>query len=364
MNEINWSQPPSANTKPKLRLSASHVPDEAPGVPGGVSQPVRTFLPQPITCAKCSGEIDFDGYCLICGEKAADPRMHYEMTSCDWVAGVCDRGVRHPGNEDALALDASAFEQGRAVLVVCDGVSMAADSAEASLSAAHAAVAAVNAAEFDWDLSPQAVQAATGEVLGGVALAANQAVLDNSDLQVQNPASCTLAIGLLNGRSMLSATVGDSRVYWLPDSGAAMQLSIDDSMAQQQMDAGMDRLTAETGEYGHVITRWLGRDAPDVRPRVSVATAEGDGWFLVCSDGLWNYASDPSEMSELVAAIVRELGEPTPLELASRLVGWANTQGGADNVTVAVARVTVEPGSETQEAAENELDSATVRLRG
>lgn len=358
MTEMTWSQPPGADDV--VRAPAA---DESP------AHPVQTFLPPATVCAKCSGEIDLDGYCLTCGEKAPDPRLHYELTPSDWAAGVCDRGLRHSGNEDALAMDASSFEEGRAVLVVCDGVSMAADSSQASFSAAHAAVQTVTAAEFDWDLSLDAARGATGELLGRLTAAANQAVLDNSDPEAPNPASCTIAVGLLSGRRMLSATVGDSRVYWIPDAGPGLQLSTDDSMAQQQVEAGMDRQTAENGEYGHVITRWLGRDAPDIRPRVAVATAECDGWFLACSDGLWNYASDPGDMATLVTSIARELGEPTALELAQGLVAWANDQGGLDNITVALARVHLpEPGESapevtTEEPDEAELDSATVRIR-
>lgn len=364
MTEMNWTQPPGATAGDDAVVIG---PDTGEAVVP--ARPVQTFLPRPTVCAECSGEIDLDGYCLTCGEKAPDPRLHYELTPGDWAAGVCDRGRRHTGNEDALAMDASLFETGRAVMVVCDGVSMAADSSQASFAAAHAAVQVVTSADFDWDLGLEAAKGTTGELLARLTAAANQAVLDNSDPRVSNPASCTIAVGLLSGRQMLSATVGDSRVYWIPDGGTGLQLSTDDSMAQQQMEAGMDRQTAENGEYGHVITRWLGRDAPDIRPRVAVATAECDGWFLVCSDGLWNYASDPGEMTRLVEAIAGELGEPTPLELAQGLVAWANAQGGLDNITVALARVHLEPTTDTdlpsapEGPGQTELDSATVRIR-
>ena len=103
--------------------------------------PVRTFTPVVQSCPRCGGSIDFDGYCEMCGAKAPSIRDHFEENPADWVAGVSDRGIRHPRNEDALALDGTAQIGGRAVLVVCDGVSMSSDSDVASLAAAQAAFA-------------------------------------------------------------------------------------------------------------------------------------------------------------------------------------------------------------------------------
>ena len=51
---------------------------------------------------------------------------------------------------------------------------------------------------------------------------------------------------------------------------------------------------------------------------------ESPGWVLVCSDGLWNYASEATALQSLVA----ELSTPDsdPLTLAVALVDWANSQ--------------------------------------
>ena len=77
---------------------------------------------------------------------------------------------------------------------------------------------------------------------------------------------------------------------------------VDDSAAQLQIEAGMSRLEAEAGPQGHAITRWLGRDAPDLAPRVGERTLDSAGWVLVCSDGLWNYASEPEALAAQLAA--------------------------------------------------------------
>jgi serine/threonine protein phosphatase PrpC len=59
---------------------------------------------------------------------------------------------------------------------------------------------------------------------------------------------------------------------------------------------------------------------------------------LVCSDGLWNYCSEATDLAALVATTSRASGTE-PLALAGALVDWANAQGGQDNITVALARI-------------------------
>jgi serine/threonine protein phosphatase PrpC len=52
---------------------------------------------------------------------------------------------------------------------------------------------------------------------------------------------------------------------------------------------------------------------------------------------LWNYRSEADDLAALVATTAQQAA--TPLELADALVRWAVEQGGADNISVALARV-------------------------
>jgi serine/threonine protein phosphatase PrpC len=138
--------------------------------------------------------------------------------------------------------------------------------------------------------------------------------------------------------------VGDSRAYWLPDAATspALQLSEDDSFAAAQMSAGMPRKEAETSVGAHAITRWLGVDSPDdLTPHTQAVELSEDGWLLVCSDGLWNYRSDATDLQRLVHETVERLGADgrNPPALAQALTDFANQAGGIDNITVALARV-------------------------
>ena len=67
-------------------------------------------------------------------------------------------------------------------------------------------------------------------------------------------------------------------------------------------------------------------------------TLTGPGWLLVCSDGLWNYASEPAHLQDLISRLTGAVGAG-PLTLAEALVRWSNEQGGKDNISVALARL-------------------------
>ena len=278
------------------------------------------------TCSSCGGAYDEDGWCTRCGERRPDPRHHMEERPAPHVAGVCDRGVRHTDNEDAMALWGDAADPTRAALVVCDGVTTATRSAEASLAAAQAALAALTGAD-DPVLERMAV------ATDAAAAAVRQVAEDFPD----SAPSCTFVAAVVADGVATVGSVGDSRGYWMPDDGEPVQLSTDDSMAQEQVQAGVDRASAEAGPLAHTITRWLGPDAPDHTPELRQQDVSAPGWLLLCSDGLWNYASAPQDLLRVLREEQGRVGDD-PLELASALVAWATARGGADNITVALAR--------------------------
>jgi serine/threonine protein phosphatase PrpC len=305
---------------------------------GTSPQPGATSLgaaPASGGCAVCGADIDPDGYCTVCGAKAVPARDRLEVDA-GWAAGVSDRGVRHHRNEDAVALLAEA-DRSWAALVVCDGVSSAPESDVAALAASRAVLAQLAASR-----SPGL---ATGSALDGVMASrlrtagdAGAGAVAGTTTDATHPPSCTLAVAVLLGDRVWAGGVGDSRVYWLPDAGPAAQLTVDDSLAAEQIAAGVARHVAEAGPQAHAITRWLGVDSHDQEVHVTPAPAHGPGWLLVCSDGLWNYCSAAGDLQSLVGRTAAEHAL-VPAATAAALVAWANAQGGHDNVTVALARV-------------------------
>ncbi|MCL1907332.1 MAG: serine/threonine-protein phosphatase [Propionibacteriaceae bacterium] len=286
----------------------------------------------PTNCPACQGELGIDSYCLSCGQKAKSLREHFQITPSDWVAGVCDIGLVHVRNEDAMAGIADGF---RAVLVACDGVTTSDDSDVASLAAAR------TACHFLWSQDPQGTGTlasrteAVGELLTQAVAEANQEVINQTSPTSLNAAASTIAIAIVDSEAVFCASLGDSRVYWIPDDGEPQLLTKDHSLAQDGIDSGAKREDAEASALAHTITKWLGRDATDIEPYLAWMPVTDPGWILVCTDGLWNYASEPTAIKELVGF----LDEPTPLALAQYLVAWANEKGGHDNITVVCARV-------------------------
>lgn len=311
-------------------------------------------LPSAATCAECGGELDDERYCTVCGTRAPKPRDHFTQAPAPWVAGVCDRGIRHAKNEDAMALTAQPDAASAATLIVCDGVSSSVGSDVASLAAARTACDLLAENRPQGLGTAESLASAMAASMTKAVEAANEAVIRSSATASEGAAetadnvataSCTFAGAMIADRLLVFGSLGDSRVYWVPDEAPALLLTTDDSIAQVRIAAGVDRAEAETGPGSHTITRWLGADATDIVPHTGALQLASAGWVLVCSDGLWNYASDPRELGELVHSFVDE-GLRDPLPLADRLVDWANTQGGRDNITVALAKIPA-PDAET-----------------
>lgn len=248
------------------------------------------------------------------------------------VGAASDVGHRHEVNQDAYRVAVvPAGRRTAAVLVIADGVSSAIDSDIASDQAVAAATRRIvgHLTEVP-DNSPDEL----AEMLAEAFAMANLAVLGGRPGGA-SPGSCTLIAGVVTADGLTVANVGDSRAYWVGDDDTATRMSIDDSIAQARIDMGVPREEAEAGVHSHAITRWLGPMATDVTPRVLSFSPASAGWLLACSDGLWNYASDPAE----IANLVRHATTATTAEAAAqRLVDWALGQGGRDNVTVALAR--------------------------
>ncbi|MBU4416443.1 MAG: protein phosphatase 2C domain-containing protein [Actinobacteria bacterium] len=351
----NCGQPVSASAAFCEACGATLVPTEPavsrpPSPTEGSAQTRRLGVRQSqvTTCSSCGGTIDADGYCQVCGAKAPSARDHYSETPADWVGGVCDRGVQHSRNEDAMALWAA---EDRAVLVVCDGVSTSVDSDAASTAAAQA-IRDVLVERLAKLSDPDQAAAELAAAFVDAAAAANAAVIAVTSPNSTNAASATLAAAVVLGEEVHFANLGDSRVYFLSAADPVL-LSLDDSMAQAFIARGMDRAEAEALPRAHAITKWLGRDATDIVPRTGVHTAAEPGWVVVCSDGLWNYASAPADLATQLAAAGSESDDP--VAVAAKLVEWANAQGGRDNITVALARCPA-PAMPTN------LESATPRV--
>jgi len=100
---------------------------------------------------------------------------------------------------------------------------------------------------------------------------------------------------------------------------------------------------------GHVVTGWIGADAAEAKPHVTIFEPEGTGAVLLCSDGLWNYQPDAVKLAEL--ALPNAVSDP--LGTSSALVDFANKAGGSDNITVVL--IPYPPGNRKREGDTSQL---------
>ena len=251
------------------------------------------------------------------------------------VACASHIGLRHETNQDAAALgiDGSGHH---IVLVVADGVSSTEGAEECARVASHTARDYL-AATMDQGLPINDDDTVT--LFERTFQKAHEAVVSGS-----GPiGACTLAAAVATHDRIVVGNIGDTRTYWFPDDGDPIRLSIDDSMAQAQMDLGLSREEAERGIGAHAITKWIGASATDVAPRVMAYQPQQSGWLLVCSDGLWNHVPDAGDFARLMADLVSKAhtddhGHASPAGVANGLIAHANNCGGHDNITVALWR--------------------------
>jgi serine/threonine protein phosphatase PrpC len=270
-----------------------------------------------IACAGCGGtSFGVEGYCDNCGQRRARAKDRTEL-DLGTIAAVTDRGLRHLRNEDAVALGRLADTM---IAIVCDGVSTSTRPDEASNGAVDAAAPTIVGA-LTRKLSPaEAIAAATKAAQAAATLAAGPE-------PGPNPPASTFVCAVVALDAVTVGWIGDSRAYWLPDSGGQPAcLTVDDSVASQ---AAVQGVPVPDGMPVGALVRWLGADATDTVPHVRCYTPTGPGRVLVCSDGLFKYRPEPADLAAATPRL-------RPLETVRALVRLALDAGGADNISAAV----------------------------
>jgi len=277
-----------------------------------------------------------DGYCSVCGlrwpaVREPLPRDHVEIVLTAAFAGVTDRGKRHACNEDALALAQVEGENGAAILVVCDGVSSAQRADEASETAAQTTCESLEEAVRGGVLNSEAA-------INAAILAGHQAAsaVPHDPEQPKDPPGATLVAALVRGGTITLGWLGDSRAYWIGDTAATL-LTHDHSWVNAVVDAGeMTEEDALKSPEAHAITRCLGPLNGDVpEPTILTVPLSMPGRLLLCTDGVWNYVPHLDQL----AALVRAGSDADALTVCRRLVDFALSKGGRDNITAAVISV-------------------------
>jgi serine/threonine protein phosphatase PrpC len=206
--------------------------------------------------------------------------------------------------------------------IVCDGVSSSSRPDTASHAAVEAATPVLLAEVTDGVGFKQAVTTAARAAQAAATLAAGT---DPGP----NPPACTFVCAVVAEGNVTVGWVGDSRAYWLPESGQPACLTEDDSMAGKMRAEGANPADIPKGGAAVALTRWLGADATDTDPRLAMFTPPGPGRVLVLSDGVFRYWPAAADLAAVTPA-------KPPLQTAAELVQLALGQGGHDNITAIV----------------------------
>ena len=152
------------------------------------------------------------------------------------------------------------------------------------------------------------------------------------DEKAQGGMGTTCVAVVLQDTHVYVANAGDSFAY-IMRAEQVMQIAQDHSWVAEQVQAGLlTKEQARSHEKRNVITRCLGT-SPDVDVYVAAETVQDGDVLLLCTDGLWSLVEE-DELRSIVE-------QYDPQESAKRLVERANENGGPDNITAVVVRVSL-----------------------
>ncbi|MBT3982576.1 MAG: Stp1/IreP family PP2C-type Ser/Thr phosphatase [Bacteriovoracaceae bacterium] len=131
--------------------------------------------------------------------------------------------------------------------------------------------------------------------------------------------------------------IGDSRAY-LINQDSLFQLSKDHSLVQEKLNLGIyTREEAAEDKQKNVLIRTVGFE-PEVDCDIFNFKVHKNDIFMICSDGLHGYVSDP----DILHIISKHLPDPSIAKqenvdaAVEELVTQANENGGNDNISVIV----------------------------
>jgi len=140
----------------------------------------------------------------------------------------------------------------------------------------------------------------------------------------------TVVAALLESDKIHLINVGDSRAYILRNQNAIL-ISQDQSLVADQVRAGnLTPEQARTSRKKNVLSMAINAKRPVVTPVLNEVPFEPNDILLLCSDGLWGVVNE--------AFLWAAANEFEPKEASEKLVAFANTGGGPDNISVLIAR--------------------------
>ena len=243
------------------------------------------------------------------------------------ASGATDKGLVRESNQDAYWID-----QEKGIFIVADGMGGHAGGEIASRLCVNEIVAHMTKNESPtclYDITSQR----KSSLLKSLSVSVNHASAKIYEHSLEEPSlrgmGTTTTLVKIIGKGAFCAHVGDSRLYLLR-SGFLYQLSLDHSLVQEQLRAGL--ITEEEASFHHlrnVITRSVGYQEEEEVDTFDF-DLQSEDLLLLCSDGLHGKVSD-REISDHL--------QKMSLDAVNYLINLAKTRGGEDNITVVIIKV-------------------------
>lgn len=154
----------------------------------------------------------------------------------------------------------------------------------------------------------------------------------------------TIVMAWILGDKAYICWCGDSRCYVLNRRYGLVRLSKDHSYVQELIDKG-ELLPEYASEHplSNVLTRCLGDVDNRANPETRVYQLHNGDTIMLCSDGLCSLCVDEEILDRMI-----EFRED-PMECKNELISAALSNGGYDNVTVAICNIQKEGEEDTEE---------------
>lgn len=157
----------------------------------------------------------------------------------------------------------------------------------------------------------------------------------------------TIVMAWLLGDKAFVCWCGDSRCYVLNKHNGLIRLSKDHSFVQELIDKGeLQPEYANDHPLSNIVTRCLGDVDNRSNPETRVYNLHHDDTLMLCSDGLCGLCQD-EDIRDKMAEFRQD-----PVECKNELISLALSNGGYDNVTVALCHIQRE-GEEEESFTEN-----------
>lgn len=252
--------------------------------------------------------------------------------------GKTDVGLHRKINQDSFAA-LSVWGGEATLLVVCDGMGGHRAGEIASKKAIAAFCDKIVASPC---LSEQPSDQAS-EIRHTMILAARTAnnllYRMSSDFDELSGMGTTLVAGLIYGDVLYCVNIGDSRLY-IVTKHEVRQITHDHSFVQYLLDYG--KITAEEAKNyprKNVITQAVGINENAEADFFCVHLKNwGNGFLLLCTDGLSNYVDSKHILDILYGSPQRDESKTDLQAAADKLIASANESGGTDNITAVLAQ--------------------------